>query len=79
MNTLASSTKTHWFRDVLILTLLIGIFYTAMLGSRPLTTPDEGRYSEISREMVVSGDYVTPRLNGVVFFDKPILFKKAKD
>jgi len=37
-------------------------------------SPDEGRYSEVAREMVVSGDYITPRLNGVKFFDKPPLF-----
>jgi 4-amino-4-deoxy-L-arabinose transferase-like glycosyltransferase len=41
--------------------------------SRPLANPDEGRYSEIAREMAVSGDWVTPRLNGVPYFFKPPL------
>jgi 4-amino-4-deoxy-L-arabinose transferase-like glycosyltransferase len=45
-----------------------------MLGSRPLSVPDEGRYVEIPREMVVTGDYLTPRLNGVKYFEKPPLF-----
>ncbi|MES2997980.1 MAG: phospholipid carrier-dependent glycosyltransferase [Pseudomonadota bacterium] len=44
------------------------------MGSRPLSTPDEARYAEIPREMVVHHDFVTPHLNGVKYFEKPPLF-----
>src|SRR5580692_10183964 len=60
--------------DMLFLTVMLGIFYALWMGSYPLFTPDEGRYSEVAREMVVTGDYITPRLNGVAFLDKPILY-----
>jgi 4-amino-4-deoxy-L-arabinose transferase-like glycosyltransferase len=45
----------------------------ANLGSRDLLHPDEGRYAEIAREMAVTGDFVTPRLNGLKYFEKPPL------
>ncbi|MBY0462112.1 MAG: glycosyltransferase family 39 protein [Alphaproteobacteria bacterium] len=49
-------------------------FFTFQLGNRPFATPDEGRYVEIPREMVVTGDYLTPRLNNVKYFEKPPFF-----
>ncbi len=61
-------------RDLILLTLLICLLFTFMLGNRPLSVPDEGRYVEISREMAVSGNYLTPRLNSVKYFEKPVFF-----
>lgn len=50
----------------------VALFFL-FLGTRPLGNPDEGRYTEIPREMVTTGDYVTPRLDGVKYFEKPPL------
>jgi 4-amino-4-deoxy-L-arabinose transferase-like glycosyltransferase len=49
------------------------ILWLAGLGLRPLGEPDEARYAEVAREMLVSGDWLTPRLDGFNFFDKPVL------
>ena len=45
----------------------------AGLGAAPFIDPPEGFHTEIAREMRASGDFVTPRLNGVRYFDKPPL------
>ncbi len=65
---------TMKFRVFAVLALILLSFFSFKLGNRPLATPDEGRYVEIPREMVVSGDWLTPRLNGVKYFEKPPLF-----
>ena len=58
-----------WFAALIGLMVL----WFAPLGSFQLFNPDEGRYAEIPREMVASGDWVTPRLNDLRYFEKPPL------
>jgi 4-amino-4-deoxy-L-arabinose transferase-like glycosyltransferase len=53
--------------------LWIAIAWLAFAGHRDLVHPDEGRYAEIPREMVETGDWLTPRLNGLKYFEKPPL------
>jgi len=71
---MAKSSSSHWLRDILTLILVFSILYGLFLGSRPLMAPDEGRYAEIPREMVLNGNYITPHLNGIKYFEKPPLF-----
>ncbi len=68
-----SGTPHPWFKDLALLTLVTVVWFCCLLGMRPLSNPDEGRYTEIPREMAATGDFVTPRLDGVKYFEKPPL------
>jgi 4-amino-4-deoxy-L-arabinose transferase-like glycosyltransferase len=58
-------------RSWLIVPLLI--LYLLDLGGVGLISTDEPRYASIGREMARSGDWVTPRLDGAAWFEKPPL------
>jgi 4-amino-4-deoxy-L-arabinose transferase-like glycosyltransferase len=52
---------------------LLAIGWFATIQVRPLLDPDEGRYAQIPREMLASGDFITPRFNDLKYFEKPPL------
>jgi 4-amino-4-deoxy-L-arabinose transferase-like glycosyltransferase len=60
-------------RGAFILLCVFTLIWFSNLDYRRLVHPDEGRYAEIPREMLVSGDWVTPRLDGIKYFEKPAL------
>ena len=47
--------------------IVLATVWFGTLDHRSLIRPDEGRYAEIPREMSVSGDWVTPRLNAIKY------------
>ncbi|TFW19177.1 glycosyltransferase family 39 protein [Duganella callida] len=68
MNDLYNSKKFLWS-----LLAVFAIVWLYVLGVRTLVPPDEGRYAEMAREMWASGDWITTRLNGIKYFEKPPL------
>jgi len=73
-DSLVSSARPLGWPARLLLAGAVLVIFFAGLGAYPLLEPDEGRYTEIPREMLASGDFVTPRLNGVLYFEKPPLY-----
>ena len=63
--------KISW--AVLIL-LTLYVCYFSHLGAIGFIGPDEPRYAWIARDMAESGDWVTPRLYGKPWFEKPVLY-----
>lgn len=68
--------ELHRYTEPLTLLLLAGVCYAFFFHG--ITTigfvgPDEPRYAAVAREMYLSGDYITPRLNGTPWFEKPVL------
>jgi 4-amino-4-deoxy-L-arabinose transferase-like glycosyltransferase len=58
---------------LLLLAFSFAVVWFCNLDYRHLVRPDEGRYAEIAREMLASSDWITPRLNGIKYFEKPPL------
>ena len=58
---------------ILLLAIIYALLWFGTLNYRHLIPSDEGRYAEIAREMLVTGDWITPRYNGYKYFEKPPL------
>ncbi|VBB06849.1 dolichyl-phosphate-mannose-protein mannosyltransferase [Lucifera butyrica] len=58
------------FGPIFILALL---FYLAMNASIPVTDPVESNYALTAKEMILSGNWLSPQIYGHFWFDKPVM------
>ena len=58
---------------VLLIAVCLLLFFVA-LGDVPLYNKDEGLHAVTSKDMVLSGNWVTTTFNGETFYDKPVLY-----
>jgi len=64
----------HMTRDLAAIVALVVLVTVPSMFTRDLWNPDEPRYMEVAREMVLLGSPVLPQLNGEVYSDKPPMF-----
>lgn len=65
--------RRYWLIAIGIAFVLYFIFIHN-LGVVPLLDSDETRYADMARSMLYSKDFITPHLDGIIFWDKPPLF-----
>jgi 4-amino-4-deoxy-L-arabinose transferase-like glycosyltransferase len=68
--------RRFWNSEILFVLILLLLCFTLFffrLDARPLWDIDEGMHAATSKDMVLSGDWITPTLNGQRFYDKPVL------
>ncbi len=74
MNVGPLRTDSEALRTAFKLACLAFVLTSCTAWLRPLLLPDEGRYAGVAWEMLRSGDWLTPTLNGLPYFHKPPLF-----
>jgi 4-amino-4-deoxy-L-arabinose transferase-like glycosyltransferase len=66
----------HLLLKIWLLIVAIALFIN--IGGYPLFDADEGRNGEVGREMAATKDYVMPRIDGMPYLDKPIVYFAAE-
>ncbi len=67
----STAARAGW---VILILATLYVCYFSHLGAIGFVGPDEPRYAWIARDMAETGDWVTPRLYGKPWFEKPVLY-----
>jgi 4-amino-4-deoxy-L-arabinose transferase-like glycosyltransferase len=70
--------RSNYDKKLLIYTLLLTVvvfsLYLFNIWNYDLWSPDEPRYSEVAREMLIEGNWIIPHLNQEIYYEKPPLY-----